>query len=208
MAKSLGKLFQRSLEHGSPESIEPAAKPRPPRPFISRVAATGSAIIGAGWAMLFLMVVAPGGASQATAAGVAIIAGGVILCAGWLGLFGTGHGGALAIVASAAPPLAVLYFRANMRDVFHRETTIAYVGLGFGLFAAGHLLALGLPRHIRVCAGIALAFVIVAFLAEAWHWDMPPGALSFLYLGAFGLLGTTSLLLSSRLWALARVKDH
>jgi hypothetical protein len=206
VGSGLGKVFQDSLEHGNPDAVRSGANgPRIRPPVVYAITAVGCAVIGGGWLLLFLLLLAPGGSStQATAAGVAIIVGGALMLFGWLGLFGTGHGGLLAIVASAAAPLAVLYFRANGHDAFYRETTIAYVGLGFGAFAAGHMLALGVPTRVRTAAGIALAFVILAFFAEASHWELGAGSLKFLYLAAFGALTAASFLLASHLRTLSR----
>jgi hypothetical protein len=204
-SRSLGKVFQDSLEHGNPDSLrDPNRPPRRP-PIFCTIGAAGSALVGVGWALLFLLVLAPGGSSnQATAAGVSIIAGGALLLVGWLALLGTGNGGMQAILASAAAPLAVWYFRANVDDVFYRETTIAYVGLGFATFAGGHLVAFGVPTRVRAAAAIALAFIVLAFSAEAANWQLGRGTLSFLYMAAFGALTATCFLVSSHLLGLGR----
>lgn len=150
--------------------------------------------------------VASGGLAggQATLAGASIVIGGFVLAACWVGLLGTGHGGVVAAIASAGAPFAILYFRAHVHERFYLETTIAIAGLGFGVFAGGHLIARRLTRGARIAAGVALVSIVVAFTSEATHAEMAPGTLELFYLGAFGGLTATSLALAFDLRALGQ----
>ena len=107
----------------------------------------------------------------------------------WLATFGRGVGGILPMLGCAAVPISILYFRSHMFDRFYIETTLAILGLGFGLFAGGHLLARGIHAGVRALAAITLIAVIVAFTAEARHWQL--SSLGAFYTCAFGGLAFT-----------------
>ena len=207
--KSLGQLLQHTLEDGNPDAVRVIpprrARRRPPVLFV--IAALGSGLVALGMVLLLWLAVVPQGeliSGQLRVAGITLLAGSGVLLLSWVSLLGTGYGGVLGIGACVGPPFAVLHFRAHAADAFYIETTIAYVGLGLGVFAGGHLFARGLHAGVRWAAGVSVLFVFLAFSAEAWQWHISRRMSRILYLGAFGGLATTSGALAFNLLVIAR----
>ncbi len=157
--------------------------------------AAGAALVGAGVLLMLIVALVPAATRGTTMIAIAAImqmAGGCVLALGWLTLVGSGHGGVAPALGAAALPACLVYFRLHASDSYNIETTIAVVGLGYGVFALGHALARGVPIAIRLIGVAAAILVFLAFSAEASHWEISRTAGERLYLAAFVLLIATT----------------
>ena len=176
------------------------------RPWAYMLGALGASLVCVGALLLFVVMLSPGSSmtgGAVKAGGGALFGGAAILGIAGLATLGSEHGGVFAIVASFAVPAAMAYFYVHVRDVYESETTVAIMGLGLGVFAGGHAVARGIHRGVRAVAAVTMVFVIVAFAAEAQHWNVAPRTLGHLYDVAFAGLAATGLALAVYLSVLA-----
>ena len=179
------------------------------RPWAYVLGAIGASLVCVGALLLFVVMLSP----ESSMTGDMVKAGGGSLCGGaailgiaWIAALGSGHGGAIAIVASFAAPAGIAYFYVHVRDVYESETAVAVMGLGLGAFAGGHIFARGIHGAVRAVAAVTMILVIVACSAEAQHWNIAPRTLGHLYEVAFAGLATTAVALAINLSVLARAE--
>ena len=200
MAKArLGQILQDSLREGTGVA-QPTQAPRDDRrlaPAWLYLAGAAAAGVFAAGALLVMVAFTAHIPAWTNATWILLSAGAAMLGIVWLATLGRGVGGILPMLGCAAVPISIHYFRSHMFDRFFIETTLAILGLGFGLFAGGHLLARGIHAGVRALTAMTLIAVIVAFTAEARHWHL--SSLRAFYTCAFGGLALIGIALAANL---------